>query len=127
MKSFKGCLMASDIDGTLIESGFIPEENIVKASQFVSLGGIFALATGRSAGAVGPVLRKMERFIGPSVVANGCMIYDFSKKQIVSQKELPLSAKNAIIEIYKNFEDIGFEIHDCLVKIVENVKVLFRV
>lgn len=111
MKSFKGCLIASDIDGTLIESGFIPEDNIKKASEFVSLGGVFSLATGRSAGAVGPVLKKLKGIVGPCVVANGCMIYDFSKEQIVSQKELPFSAKEAVFKVYKNFENIGLEIH----------------
>ena len=55
MRDFKGCILACDVDGTLVSGDFLPEINVKKIEEFVSLGGTFALATGRSVGAVGAV------------------------------------------------------------------------
>ena len=52
MGLFDGCLLACDIDGTLLINDFMPQQNIEKIKYFVSEGGKFSLATGRTAGAV---------------------------------------------------------------------------
>ena len=56
MGIFSGCLFACDIDGTLMSSGKINPKNIEKIEYFMSEGGCFSLSTGRTVGAVGPVL-----------------------------------------------------------------------
>lgn len=111
MRDFSGCILACDVDGTLVSGDIFPEENIIKIAEFTRLGGIFALATGRSIGAVGAVLEKLKEYIGPSVVANGCMIYDFKEGKILGEKTIPDSAKRAVFEASKAIEDIGIEIH----------------
>ncbi len=111
MRDFSGCILACDVDGTLVSGDIFPKENIIKIAEFTRLGGIFALATGRSIGAVGAVLEKLEEYIGPSVVANGCMIYDFKEKKILGEKTIPDSAKRAVFEASKSFNGIGIEIH----------------
>ena len=111
MRDFSGCVLACDVDGTLVSGDILPEENIRKIAEFTSLGGIFALATGRSIGAVGAVLEKLKKHIGPSVVANGCMIYDFKEKKILGEKTIPDSAKRAVFEASESFDEIGIEIH----------------
>ena len=80
MGIFSGCLFACDIDGTLMSSGKINPRNIEKIEFFMNEGGYFSLSTGRTVGAVGPVLDKIKR-VSPSVVANGCMIYDYENKK----------------------------------------------
>ena len=41
MGIFDGCLLASDIDGTLQENGYINPKNIEKIKYFVQEGGKF--------------------------------------------------------------------------------------
>ena len=88
MGIFSGCLFACDIDGTLMVNGKINPRNIEKIEYFMSEGGYFSLSTGRTVGAVGPVLDKIKR-VSPSVVANGCMIYDYENKKVLDELFLP--------------------------------------
>ena len=88
MGLFSGCLFACDIDGTLMINGVINPRNIEKVKFFTDEGGHFSISTGRSVGAVAPVLDKIKH-ISPSVVANGCMIYDYENKKIIEQLFLP--------------------------------------
>ena len=110
MGIFDGCLLACDIDGTLMVNGYISPRAIEKIEYFTSNGGMFALATGRSLGAVSMVLNKING-IGASVLLNGCMIYDFSKKKIVAEEVLTEEARNIVEDVYKKFPNIGLEIH----------------
>ena len=80
MGIFDGCLLASDIDGTLIESGYINPRNVEMIRFFVKEGGKFCLCTGRSIGAVECVLRQVDS-VSYSVTANGCMIYDYENEE----------------------------------------------
>ncbi len=110
MSVFKGCLLACDIDGTLMVNGFIPKRSIEKIEYFVKNGGTFALATGRSVGAVSMVLEKIKG-IGPSVVANGCMIYDFQKNEIIKENIVTKDAHNTVREVFEKFPTVGIELH----------------
>ena len=74
--------MACDIDGTLVENGYINPKNVEKIEYFMSEGGIFSIATGRSVTAISVVTDTLKR-ISPSVVANGCMIYDYQNQKIL--------------------------------------------
>lgn len=111
MRDFKGCILACDVDGTLVSGDIFPEENIRKIAEFTSLGGIFSLATGRSVGAVGAVLEKLKKHIGPSVVANGCMIYDYSTDKVLGQKTIPDNVKMLVYEAAEKIDPTGVEIH----------------
>ncbi len=111
MGLFTGCLLASDIDGTLMASGYINPRNIKKIEYFMSEGGYFSLSTGRTAGAVSPVTEQLKRF-SPSVVANGCMIYDFSNNSVLYEKVLPPSSLTIIKKVLEIGGDIGIEAHN---------------
>lgn len=84
MGLFSDCLFGCDIDGTLLANGVINPHNIEKIEYFISEGGHFSLSTGRTVGAVSPVLERIKN-ISPSVVANGCMIYDFQNKKVLDE------------------------------------------
>ena len=73
MGIFDGCLLACDIDGTLMSSGYINPRNVEKIEYFMSEGGSFSIATGRSVGAISDVINSLKRF-SPSIVFNGCII-----------------------------------------------------
>ncbi len=110
MGIFKGCILASDIDGTLVKSGYINPKNIEKIKLFVEEGGIFSISTGRSVGALSDVLEKVEG-IGASVVANGCMIYDYSSNTVLYENLIPKSDYHIVEKAAKSGIDMGIEIH----------------
>ncbi len=111
MGKFSGCLLACDVDGTLVCGDIFPQRNIEKIAQFVKEGGIFSLATGRSVGAVNMVLSRIKEYIGPSVVANGCMIYDYGKDEVVLNSTIPDDVKELVFEAAEKFEGFGIELH----------------
>ena len=111
MGRFDGCLLACDVDGTLICGDIFPQPNIEKIAQFVREGGIFSLATGRSVGAINMVLSHIKEYVGPSVVANGCMIYDYGKDEIVLNNTMPDDVKLLVFEAAEKFEGFGIELH----------------
>lgn len=112
MGLFDGCLLASDIDGTLISSGYINPVNLEKINFFMSEGGMFSLSTGRSASAVFPILKVLNK-VSPCVVANGAMIYDFNNSKVISESNLPKSDYE-IVNLAESFDDIGIEVHSGL-------------
>ena len=110
MGIFSGCLFACDIDGTLMSSGKINPRNIEKIEYFMSEGGYFSLSTGRTVGAVGPVHDKIKR-VSPSVVANGCMIYDYENKKTLDELFLPKNEYYIVKKVLDMGLNVGIEAH----------------
>lgn len=110
MGIFEGCLLASDLDGTLIHGDIIPKRNIEMIKFFTEEGGIFSVATGRSPSAVDGVLNSFEN-IGPSVFTNGSIIYDYSKKQLLNQTFMTIDCNKAINEILNFGVNVGIQVH----------------
>lgn len=110
MGIFDGCLLASDIDGTLIESGYINPRNVEAVDYFISEGGMFSLSTGRFSGAVSDVTSKLNR-VSPSVVANGCVIYDFENSRLVYETVLPAEDLHLAEHIINTSPEVGLEIY----------------
>ena len=107
---FAGCLLASDIDGTLVSAGRIPERNVEAIRRFTQEGGLFALATGRSIQSA----RRYAALAGvncPSIVFNGAIGYDFAADNPLWRESLPDGAKGIIPPIMERFPDIGVEVH----------------
>ncbi len=110
MGIFDGCLLASDIDGTLLADGVVPQANAEKIKFFMREGGMFSLATGRTPCAVGPILDVLGT-VSPSVYGNGCMIYDFADNSFLFQEVLPNAAKDFVKDVLCEMGDVGIEIH----------------
>ena len=110
MGVFSGCLLACDIDGTLMANGKINPRNVEKIDYFMSEGGYFSLSTGRTVGAVGPVLSIIKR-VSPSVVANGCMIYDYENKRVLDELFLPENEYYIAKKVLDMGRNIGIEAH----------------
>lgn len=109
MGKFDGCLLACDIDGTLLFDKTLPERNINKIGYFIDEGGAFSLSTGRTSLALVDVTSKIGR-ISPSVLSNGCVIYDFKTGSAISEKTLSKKALQ-MVERVVNTVDIGIEMH----------------
>lgn len=110
MGIFDGCLLACDIDGTLLVNDFIPQSNIEKIKYFVSEGGAFSLATGRTAGAISHVTNEID-CISPSIVANGSMIYDIKNDKAIYELFVPQSDCQIVKAVLDGCNTVGVEAH----------------
>ncbi len=110
MGIFDGCLLACDIDGTLMINGYINPKNVEKIEYFMSEGGKFSISTGRSVCAISDVLSQLKR-ISPSIVANGCMIYDYSENKILYENVLPETDYHLVGKIIDSGINVGIEVH----------------
>ena len=110
MGLFSGCLLASDIDGTIESNGIISPRTIEKIAYFISEGGKFSLSTGRTAPAVKDVLSKVDN-IAPSVLANGAVIYDFCENRVLWEASVPKEDLELALEVYKSRPEMGIELH----------------
>lgn len=110
MKLFDGCLLACDVDGTLVINGKVPKRNVEKIKFFTDNGGIFSLSTGRSAGALTSATSAVEG-ISASVVANGCMIYDFETNEVLDSVLIDKRGYDIIFEIKEALPFVGIELH----------------
>ncbi len=110
--SLKDILVISDMDGTLMtKEFFLPKYNVEKINEFISKGGNFTLATGRSYASAVPYVGSYN-LIFPVVLFNGGMIYDFNKKEILYQRVLDNSSYDLITYIMNNYPDVGVEVAD---------------
>lgn len=110
MGIFEGHLIASDIDGTLLDNGFLPQENVDAIHYFLSEGGAFSLATGRTVGAIGMALDPLGD-ISPCIMANGSIIYDNTAKVPLHYEILPDSEKRIAKLLYDTFPELGIQVH----------------
>ena len=110
MGIFDNCILASDIDNTLVADGYINPENIEKINYFVKEGGVFCLATGRGAGAISAVLEKLPN-ISVCIVANGCLIYDYKNEKPIYQAFIPREDYRIADLVCNCGLNVGCEIH----------------
>lgn len=109
-KKIKKFLLASDLDGTLINKDFkIPENNLKSINNFMNDGGFFSISTGRSIESS----RRYAQQINPNapcVVLNGVVIYDFRSDKILWDTSLQIKAKDYLKDIKQKFPKLGMEI-----------------
>lgn len=110
MGIFDNCLLASDIDGTIIADKYISPENLKKIEFFMNEGGHFSLATGRSVGAVGMVLDCLKK-VSASVVGNGSMIYDYENSKILYEVCIDKNDYEIVKKVMELDIEIGIELH----------------
>ncbi len=110
MGIFEGAILLCDIDGTLLESGVIPQKNIDKINFFISEGGRFSIATGRNLAGFSNVINAIPK-ISPSVVSNGCIIYDYNAKEILYERVLDKCDYRFANDVLNSELNCGIEIH----------------
>lgn len=110
MGIFDGCLLACDVDGTLMENGYINPINKEKIAFFEKEGGKFVISTGRGVAALSPVIENIPD-ISIAVVANGCIIYNYKTEEILYEKEVRKDEYRYADFICDLVSDVGAEIH----------------
>ncbi len=104
---FSGFLILSDLDGTFY-NGEALELNVKAAERFISMGGRFTFATGRSA----EFLKEKDFFSiinAPAALMNGGIVYDFSTEQILYERHLEFTVGeflNAVSGAVDNLQNI---------------------
>ena len=99
---FNGCLLLSDIDGTLVHEGRIPERNLAAIDFFVKQGGLFSIATGRSVEATRLYVTQSGANAGV-VTCNGAVIYDYAAERPIYSRTLPEEVKPLVKELVQEF------------------------
>lgn len=108
MKLFERCLLASDIDETLVIGGRIPQANFEKIEYFTENGGQFALASGRLPSGA-EIIAKQFKNLAPCVLGNGTIIYDFNSDKVLFEHTLKDSEIEVIKKVKLTFPDVGIE------------------
>lgn len=115
MALFDNCILASDIDGTLLDNGYISPRNIDAIKSFTDNGGFFVLSTGRGITAIDQVFAFVDKtLVGPCVVLNGGVIYDFKCSKALFSNELTAQSKEFVNAVSEHFPAVGIEIHSDL-------------
>lgn len=108
MGIFDGCLLVSDIDGTLLHDGIVPQKNVDAIEWFKAEGGIFTIATGRAIPAA-KYSYEISRANAPLIALNGSVIYDFEKQQFLYENSLDFRCADIVFEILDKFPTVGAE------------------
>lgn len=107
MGKFEGLLMFSDLDGTLFdENTEIPERNTKNIRYFISEGGLFSVATGRSHYS----LARYADALGinaPCILQNGCCVFDYRTQEFGNDIFLNETAKEITCEIYGRYPGVN--------------------
>jgi len=110
-KTNSGWLIASDVDGTLINTKYVlPPVNLAAIDAWTQKGGLFTLATGRSIESARRY-QKMAHINCPAIILGGAAIYDYTCDEILYNRTLPGGAYSLVREFMDAFPDIGVEIH----------------
>ncbi|MCL2002655.1 MAG: HAD-IIB family hydrolase [Oscillospiraceae bacterium] len=111
MGVFDGVLLASDIDGTLLNHRHEMTAPVKSALEsFVARGGLFTVATGRSLAGTA-VLRPLLPLTAPAVLSNGAYIYDYQAGRELHAEWLAGPFEEALADIRARFPGLGTELH----------------
>ena len=92
-------LIASDIDGTLLDRNHrVPRRNRDAVVRAVQQGAYFALSTGRPFRWIAPVLEQLP--VRPvCVTSNGAVLYDSAEDRVMSAHELSPAALAEVVDV----------------------------
>lgn len=111
MNKFKGLLICTDLDGTLLKDDkSISRENLDAIEYFKSEGGYFTFITGRMPYFMESICSKIHPN-APFGCINGGGLYDYNKKEYVSAKTLDKTVTELIEYADKNIASIGIQVY----------------
>ena len=109
-KDISKVILFSDMDGTLLTTKKeITQKDLDAIKRFVSLGGKFTIATGRTV----QTFEQYRNMLGidiPIILFNGALIYDYSTKETLYMNSLPENAKDIALDILENMPEAGGEV-----------------
>lgn len=110
MKKFKGILLATDLDGTLLRNDkTVSEENKIAIEYFKENGGRFTFITGRTPVGVAPLFNAVTPN-APIGCMNGAGIYDHTQDKLLWSVTIPDSVKELVEYVDREFPHVGIEV-----------------
>lgn len=111
MEKFKGILLCTDLDGTLLNNDkTISEKNLSAIEYFKAEGGIFTFVTGRMPFFVSDIYQKVNPN-APFGCINGGGIFDHRRQEYLWTKVMPDSVLDFAEFIYKKAPEIGIQVN----------------
>ena len=110
MAKFDGVLLASDYDATFAMGFDVPADNLEMVEYFKARGGKFTISTGRALHTFGIVRHCVPLHI-PAVLANGAMIYDYGKEEVLFQRPLPDTAREDMSLLARLRPEMSLEVY----------------
>ena len=102
--------LITDLDGTLLPDNKILSDTDKQAiKRFVSDGGKFTIATGRTLQATMRYIEELRVSL-PVIMYNGSLIYDNENKKVLFTDELPETAKKVACELFNFMKNPGGEV-----------------
>ena len=107
---FEGMLLASDFDGTLLDSdSAVSRENREALDYFTANGGYFTPATGRIPSVALPYCMELP-VNTPCIFMNGAILYDVIADKVIERSSLPRDALRLVKTVMEEFPSLGVEI-----------------
>jgi len=108
---FDGIVLLSDIDGTLATyDRVIQPKNIDAVRYFTENGGMFAVATGRTAHSARHMISQLSVNC-PCITVNGAAIYDYVHEKMLHVTYLNHAATVLFEPIIQRYPEVGIEIN----------------
>lgn len=110
MNKFKGVLICTDLDGTLLRGDkSISAENKAAIEYFKSEGGKFTVVTGRMPYYAYDICRQVKPNV-PLGCVNGGGLYDTENKKYIWKAEMPSEVYELVGFIDKSFPSVGIQV-----------------
>ncbi len=110
MNKFKGILLCTDLDGTLLKKDkTVSNENLEAIEYFKTEGGLFTFVTGRAPMFMRTVL-EMITPNAPIGCLNGGAIYDLEKGKYIWQKPISTDVLELVRYIDERVSDVGIQV-----------------
>ena len=110
MGKFEGILLASDMDGTLLNSAHeVSRENVEAIRFFTEEGGLFTIATGRMIPAI-ELYTKQLSINAPIIALNGAAIYDLKTRTLLYGKPHDKDVSGFVTLLAGAFPELGIEV-----------------
>lgn len=113
MGKFDGCLIVTDLDGTLLRNDkSVSEENLAAIREFQREGGLFSFVTGR----IPRGAKSVVETVGPNAPCghgNGGCIYDHRAGRVLWSRTLPPESREIAAHVLSQFPSLGIIICTC--------------
>ncbi len=114
--NFDGYLLVTDMDNTLLNSEHrVSEKNRRAVKYFTDNGGLFTVATGRTASAARDRITEAGALPlainAPAILQNGAVLYDFQKNSAFYERHIADERKGAARIMHERYPFLGFEIY----------------
>jgi len=111
MGKFSGVLIATDLDGTMLDSDKrVGAKTYAALDRYFAQGGKLTVSTGRLYSSFGG-MREIVPFNLPAIFANGAQLYDYDFDKTVWECDIDSSAINMFEKACVRFKNVALEVY----------------